>query len=113
MAPGLRIINDTIIASGKQYEDFTPRELNVGAAMFILLWVLPTLGSVLILLARNGWWKQHQRLSIQTVMAAWLISIEVVGIVNYLQHGKTTRSMFIFATLHACVIKIQSNDSVG
>lgn len=100
MAPGLQVVNDTLVAVGKPFSEFTPRELNVREAMLILTCALPMLGTGLILLARDGWWKQHQRLSIQTVSAAWLGSVAIVGVVTYFQRGVTTRGTFVLAVLH-------------
>ncbi|KZV88166.1 hypothetical protein EXIGLDRAFT_722940 [Exidia glandulosa HHB12029] len=61
---------------------------------------LPMFGAGLVLLARDGWWKRHARLSIQTVVAAWLASITAFGIMIYFQHGATTRSTFVLAVMH-------------
>jgi len=104
MAPTIHVVNDTIIAVGKQYAQYSPHDIAVRDAMFVLTLTLPTLGALLVLLQRGGWWKQDQRLSFQTVSTAWLVSITVVGIVLYLQHGITTRTTFIVAALHECVV---------
>ncbi|EJD50160.1 hypothetical protein AURDEDRAFT_182593 [Auricularia subglabra TFB-10046 SS5] len=96
----IQLINDTIVSVGKQYADYTPHEHNVRDAMFILTCALPMLASGVVLLARDGWWKAHARLSIQTVAAAWLVSITAFGIMIYLQHGVTNRSTFILAVFH-------------
>lgn len=103
MAPRMYLVNDTIVAVGKQYADYTPHEHHVRDAMFMLTCAAPLLGSGLVLLARDGWWKAHARLSIQTVAAAWLASITAFGIAIYSQHGVTTRSTFILAVIHECV----------
>jgi hypothetical protein len=99
MAP-IQLINDTIVAVGKQYADYSAHEHSVRDAMFVLTCVLPMLGMGLVLLTRDGWWKQHQRLSLQTVGAAWLGSITIFGIMIYCQHGITTRTTFILAVFH-------------
>lgn len=104
MAPGgLTIVNDTIIASGPPYSAYTPRDLRVGDAGFVLVCALPPLGAFLVLLARDGWWKKGQRLSIQTVAAVWLLSIGGVGFASAFLHGATPRAMFVYASLHAQV----------
>ena len=99
MAP-IQLINDAIVSLGKQYADYDAHEHAVRDAMFVMTCVLPILGTGIVLLTRDGWWKQHQRLSIQTVSAAWLFSITIFGIIIYLQHGVTTRTTFIFAVFH-------------
>lgn len=103
MAPGLQVANDTIFAVGKPFAEYTPRELRVREAMFVLTCALPMLAAGLILLLREGWWKSRQRLSIQTLSAAWLISVTAVGIATYFQPGVTTRTTFVLAILHMCV----------
>ncbi|KZV88171.1 hypothetical protein EXIGLDRAFT_839438 [Exidia glandulosa HHB12029] len=100
MSTRMQLVNDTIVAVGKPFEEYTPREHHVRDAMFILTCALPLLGTGLVLLARDGWWKAHARLSIQTVGAAWLASITAFGIMIYAQHCITTRSTFILAVFH-------------
>lgn len=103
MSPRIRLVNDTIVSVGREYAEYTPHEHNVRDAMFLLTCALPMLGAGLVLLARDGWWKAHARLSIQTVAAAWLASITAFGVMIYNQHGITTRSTFILAVMHECV----------
>jgi hypothetical protein len=99
MAP-IQLIDDAIVSFGKQFNEYNAHEHAVRDAMFILTCVLPMLGAGLVLLTRDGWWKQQQRLSIQTVGAAWLASITAFGVIIYLQHGVTTRGTFIAAVFH-------------
>lgn len=102
MAP-IHIVNDTIVPLGKQPVDFSPHEIAVADAMFLLTLVLPALGASLVLLARDGWWRQNQRLSFQTVAAIWLVSNIFVGVNVRAQHGVTTRTTFVLAAFHECV----------
>ncbi|KAH7097091.1 hypothetical protein BKA62DRAFT_744916 [Auriculariales sp. MPI-PUGE-AT-0066] len=99
MAP-IQLINDAIVSFGKQYADYTAHEHAVRDAMFVLTCALPTIGMAVMLFSRGGWWKEDQRLSMQTVGAAWLASITIFGITIYLQHGVTTRTTFILAVFH-------------
>lgn len=100
MMVGLQVVNDTIVAVGKPFTAYSPHEHHVRDAMFIITCFFPMLGAGLILLARDGWWIRRARLSAQTVLAAWLISITAFGIVIYLQHGMTTRGTFVLAIMH-------------
>lgn len=100
MAPALQVVNDTIVAAGKPFDEYTPHELRVREAMFVLTCLLPLFGAGGILLLRDGWWKAHQRFSLQSVAAAWLASVTAVGIVAYFQHGVTPRMTFVLAIVH-------------
>jgi len=94
----LLIIDDVLYPKGQR--PYTPTELHVRLALFVISQVVPTITAVLITLSRKGWWRRKFFWTMNRLMVLWLISIQVFGAIVYFQNGATTRILFVTATIH-------------
>jgi len=94
----LLIIDDVLYP--KDQEPYTPFNLHVRLALFILSQIIPTVASILLIFSRKGWWRRKFYWTMNRMMVLWLISIQIFGAVVYFQNGATTRLLFISAIIH-------------
>jgi len=96
----LHVVNDTVIASGPLYADYTPRELGVRNGMIILTIFVPIVAAFFSLFYTPGWAERRRLFSFSNLVALWFLSIGIVGIGLYVLPGQGPRALFIIAVLH-------------
>ncbi|KAG8897914.1 hypothetical protein FRB99_007795 [Tulasnella sp. 403] len=96
----LHVVNDTILASGKQFEDYTPREIGVRDAMIIITLFGPVVAAFFCFGALPKWPARKTWYTFANVAGLWFLSIGLVGIALFFFPGRTTRQVFIIAILH-------------
>ncbi|KAG8921480.1 hypothetical protein FRC03_000756 [Tulasnella sp. 419] len=100
MAPTLQLIGDTIYATGPSFEQYTPREVGVRDAMFVLTSIFPLVAAALNFFSSPNWADRKNHFTFSKVCALWFASIGMVGVALYYLHGVSPRIVFVVAVLH-------------
>jgi len=96
----LKVVNDTIWATGTDAEGYTHREVNVRNAMFILTVIMPLVAAVIAFFGVPNWHKRSSLFSFHKIVSLWLFSVGFVGVALYNLPGQAPRILFIWAILH-------------
>ncbi|KAG8862745.1 hypothetical protein FRB96_000755 [Tulasnella sp. 330] len=96
----LKVVNDTILASGTDVEGYSPREVNVRNAMFILTCIMPLVAASFAFFGVPNWCKRNSLFSFHKIVSLWFFSVGFVGVALYHLPGQAPRILFIWAILH-------------
>ncbi|KAG8880485.1 hypothetical protein FRB99_004797 [Tulasnella sp. 403] len=98
--PILHVVGDSILASGPRFDQYSPRDIGVRDAMYILTWVAPIAASIVCLFSTPRWADRNNLFTFSKISALWFFSIGFVGIALYLMAGFSPRTVFVVAILH-------------
>ncbi|KAG9024756.1 hypothetical protein FRB95_011129 [Tulasnella sp. JGI-2019a] len=96
----LKVVNDTIWATGTGVDEYTHREVNVRNAMFVLTCIMPVVAAAFAFFGTPHWSRRFTLFSFSKIVSLWFLSIGVVGIAIFYLPGQAPRILFIWAILH-------------
>ncbi|KAG9030987.1 hypothetical protein FRB95_003267 [Tulasnella sp. JGI-2019a] len=96
----LKVVNDTIWATGTGVDEYTHREVNVRNAMFILTCIMPVVAAAFAFFGTPHWSRRFTLFSFSKIVSLWFLSIGVNGIALFYLPGQAPRILFIWAILH-------------
>jgi len=96
----LRVVNDTIWATGTGVDEYSHREVNVRNAMFILTCIMPLIAAAFAFFGSPNWARRNSLFSFSKIVSLWFFSIGFVGVALYYLPGEAPRILFIWAIMH-------------
>ncbi|KAF8652322.1 hypothetical protein AX16_004449 [Volvariella volvacea WC 439] len=97
------VVNDTIVPTGGDYSQLTPREATVRNAMLVVTLAAPVLGSFIIWLFSAKGWSYASTWTFSRLAIMWFWSVSLFGGLVFYQTGKTNRFTFIIAVFHTSI----------